>query len=379
MEIDFLLGDIFMLKRLKIKNFKSLEDVEIKFDKKFYAIIGCNNSGKTNLIDAIDFISHLAKNLHLFNILEKMGGFDRILYFGAMRKIISFELEIESENGIYLYNIEFSDKSILQERLILNNELQLENLGEGKVRTYDNVENSFKKYSLSSKNTALNQLWDYERYKQLREFASILNKFKIYRLIPTMMREPTPAKRKFDPETYGEKIIQVFHSILSEDPQAYDEIVEIMKTTFNEIQNVYSTIDERGLTNIEILESNFNKKFDIKQISDGTLRFLAYLSIIHLQKKFKLLCFEEPELYLHPSLLNKLLDLIRNLHTQVIITTHSPQILNLLEPEDLIIVYKRDGSSIFEKLPTMLEVIKKLNEDGFLLGELWTMGEFDST
>ena len=73
-----------------------------------------------------------------------------------------------------------------------------------------------------------------------------------------------------------------------------------------------------------------------------------------------------------------MLDLIKNLQIQVIITTHSPQILNLLEPEDLIVVYKRKGGSIYEKLSTMPEIIIKLKDDGFLLGELWTMGEFDS-
>lgn len=367
-----------MLKRLKIRNFKSLKDVEIKFDKKFHAIIGCNNTGKTNLIEAIDFISKLAKRLQLFNIIEMMGGFDRILYYGAKKKIIKFEVEIGSKDDLYLYELEFSQKSILKERLTLNDEIQLENSGEGKGRAYDHVENSYKKFSLDSRTIALNQLWDYKRHKSLREFSNIINKFEIYKLLPKMMREPTPAKRQFDPETYGEKILQVFHSILSEDPQSYNEIVEIMKTSFNEIQNVYSTINEQGLTNIEILESEFSKKFDIKQISDGTLRFLAFLTFMHLQKKLTLLCFEEPELYFHPSLLNKLLDLIKNLQIQVIITTHSPQILNLLEPEDLIIVYKRKGGSLYEKLSTMPEIIMKLKDDGFLLGELWTMGEFDS-
>jgi predicted ATPase len=367
-----------MLKRIKIINFKSLENVEINFNQKFHAIIGRNNSGKTNLIEAIDFVSKLARKLELFNVIEKMGGFDRILYFEAKEKIIQFELEIVLEKNTYIYELAFSDKSILKEKLLLNNKIVLEILSQGKGRTFDYVENIYKDFSFESKNLALNQLWDYERYKPIREFSKILNKFEIYKLLPNMMRESSPAKKEFNPETYGEKIIQVLHSILSEDYQTYREIVEIMKTMFDEIQDIYSTIDERGLTNIEILEIGFEKKFDIKQISDGILRFLAFLTIIHLQKKFTLLCFEEPELYLHPSLLVKLIELLKNLEIQVIITTHSPQILNLLDPDDLIIVYKRDGNSAYEQLPTKLEVIQKLKQDGFLLGELWTMGEFDN-
>jgi len=367
-----------MLKRMKINNFRSLVNFEIKFEKQFQAIIGPNNSGKTNIIDAIDFISKLAKNLQLSHVIDKMGGFNRILFFKARNKTISFKIEIESNQDTYQYELEFSDKAILRERLLLNNETQLECLGQGKGKAFDYVEFAFKEFSLDSKNLIINQLWDYERYSPIREFSKILNKFKIYKLNPIMMREATPARKQFDPEVYGEKIIQVLHTILSNDYKAYKEIVEIMKTVFDEIKDVYSTIDESGLTNIEILESGFRKKFDIKQISDGTLRFLAFLTIIHLPEKFSLLCFEEPELYFHPYLLDKLIELLKNLQIQVIITTHSPQILNLLEPEEIMIINKEDGCSVCKKLPTIPEIIKKLKDDGFLLGELWTMGEFDS-
>lgn len=366
-----------MLKRMRIKNFRSFFDFEIKFEKQFHAIIGRNNSGKTNLIDAIDFISKLTKNLQIYNIIERMGGFDRILYFGAEEKIIRFEVEIVSNNDTYLYELEFSDKTILKERLLFNNEPQLENFGKRKGRTFDYVEKTYKEFSFDSNNIALNQLWDSERYKKVREFSKILNRYKIYKLIPTMMKEPTPVRKQFDAEMYGEKIVQVLHSVLSSNIQSYQDIVDTMKTIFDEIKDVYSSIDERGLTNIEILERGFKKPFDIKQISDGTLRFLAFLTIIQLEKKFTLFCFEEPELYLHPYLLEKLTELLKNLQTQVIITTHSPQILNILEPEDLIIIYKRKGCSNCQKLPTMPEILNKLKDDGFLLGELWTMGEFD--
>jgi AAA15 family ATPase/GTPase len=72
-----------MLRRLRINNFRSFIDFEIKFERNFHAIIGRNNSGKTNLIDTIEFLSKLAQNLNIFNVIERMGGFDKILYFGA--------------------------------------------------------------------------------------------------------------------------------------------------------------------------------------------------------------------------------------------------------------------------------------------------------
>ncbi len=367
-----------MIRHLKIKNFRSLENFEIDFQKQFHAIIGRNNSGKSNLIEAINFISKLAKRLELFNIIDSMGGFNQILYFGADEKRISFEVEIESKNDIFLYEFEFSDKTILRERLLLNNNPQLEIINKEKGKVFDYIENTFKEFSFYPNNLAINQLWDKERYKSIRKFSKILNKFKIYKFIPPMMRETTQARKEFDAEMYGQKIVQVLHSILSTDYRTYQEIVEIMKTIFDEIDEIHSTIDERGLTNIEILEKGFEKPFNINQISDGILKFLGILSVIKLEKKYSLFCFEEPELYLHPYLLDKLIDLLKELNTQVLITTHSPQILDILDPNDLIIIIKRKGHSFCQKLPTKPEILKKLKDDGFLLGELWTMGEFDN-
>jgi len=366
-----------MLKKLKVHNFKSLVNFEIKFDKQFQAIIGPNNSGKTNIIDALNFLSKLTKNLELSNVIKREQGFNRLLHYNAKEKVIRFEIEIESNNNTYFYELEFSIDYILKEKLLLNKEIQLEGF-EGKGKAFDSIENDFKEFTLNARNLALNQLWDIERYPIIREFSKILQSFKTYMFIPSMMREPTIARKEIDPEQYGEKIVQVLHSILTTERNTYEEIVEIMKSVFDEITDINSPIDDKGLINIEILEKGFDKEFDINQISDGTLRFLAFLTIIHLQKKFSIFCFEEPELYFHPYLLDKLIALLKDLNIQVIITTHSPQILNLLEPEDLIIISKTDGRTNCQKLPTMPEILNKLKNDGFLLGELWTMGEFDN-
>lgn len=367
-----------MLKRLKINNFKSLVNFEINFNNLFHAIIGPNNSGKTNLIEAINFISKLMKSIEIYKVIERMGGFDQILYFNAKEKTISFEIEIELNENVYQYEFEFSNKSILKEKLIINNQIQLESTGKGKGNAFDNVEKKFKEFSFDFRNLAINQLWDIERYKSIREFSKIIDRFKIYKLVPKMMREPSMAKKEFDPQINGEKIIQVLHSILSEDHQTYRNIVETMKSTFYEIEDVFSSIDERGMTNVEILENGFRRKFNSQQVSDGTLRFLAVLTILQLQKEYTLLCFEEPELYLHPYLLEKLIDIMKSASTQIIITTHSPEILNLLDPENIILINKIKGESRCKKLPTRPEIIQKLRNDGFLLGELWTMGEFDN-
>jgi predicted ATPase len=366
-----------MLKKMKINNFKSLVNFEIKFGEKFQAIIGPNNSGKTNIIDAINFISTLANRIRISDVYKSEDGFDRILHYNAQNDSIFIELEVESEFGDFIYKLDFSRNSISNELLIHNKKNEV-SVHQGKGDAYDHLEKKSMPVSLEPGILAINQLWDNVRYPSIRKFSEILNKYKVYKLTPLVMRELTHVRKEFDPNINGEKLIQVLHSLLSSEVKTFMEVVEIMKTTFAEIEDINSTIDHTGLTNIEIMEKGFVKSFDVKQISDGTLRFLAFLTIIHLQKEYYLLCFEEPELYFHPNLLDKLISLLKNLDIQVIVTTHSPQLLNLLEPEDLIIITKKDGKTFCDKLPTKPEILKKLKDDGFLLGELWTMGEFDN-
>ena len=68
------------------------------------------------------------------------------------------------------------------------------------------------------------------------------------------------------------------------------------------------------------------------QISDGTLKLLAFITAINLESS--IICIEEPENFIHPSLLKSLIEILTNSDKQVIITTHSPYLLDYVKLED---------------------------------------------
>ena len=116
-------------------------------------------------------------------------------------------------------------------------------------------------------------------------------------------------------------------------------------------------------------------------ISDGTLRILAFLVALYDVRQPDLICFEEPENGIHPWLLNKIMELMQQVSTegitgkptQIIMTTHSPVLLNYVEPKQIRAVELDDkGATQIRSIPTDSKRFQKAMEayDGEL-GELW--------
>jgi predicted ATPase len=112
------------------------------------------------------------------------------------------------------------------------------------------------------------------------------------------------------------------------------------------------------------------------QASDGTLLVLAYLAILHLPEPPRLLLIEEPENGIHPKRLQDILKILRDLvheqsHTQVVLATHSPYVLDLFKPEEVTLCTKLETGEIkTTRLSDSPAVMQQL--DVFTLGEVWT-------
>ena len=107
------------------------------------------------------------------------------------------------------------------------------------------------------------------------------------------------------------------------------------------------------------------------QLSDGSIRFIC-LSAALLQPNLpSMIIIDEPELGLHPNAVAILGEVIASVaeHTQVVVATQSPEILNYFAMEDIIVVNRKDGQSTFERLKT--EDFSGWLED-HSVGELWT-------
>jgi len=110
--------------------------------------------------------------------------------------------------------------------------------------------------------------------------------------------------------------------------------------------------------------------FQPYHLSDGSIRFICLAAALLQPKPPSTIVIDEPELGLHPMAVSLLAEMIKTAarHTQVIVATQSPQLIDQFGVEDLIVVRRSEGASIFERLDEA--ALSSWLED-YSLGELW--------
>jgi predicted ATPase len=124
---------------------------------------------------------------------------------------------------------------------------------------------------------------------------------------------------------------------------------------------------------LEWTTQNSDVPFSASQLSDGTLRFICLVCLLIQPPPLKpeTIIIDEPELGLHPAAISVLAGLMRSVskNSQLIISTQSVELLNEFEPEDIIVVDRVDGASVFKRLGEA-DYTSWL-EDEYSIGDLW--------
>ncbi|GAJ18878.1 unnamed protein product, partial [marine sediment metagenome] len=112
-----------------------------------------------------------------------------------------------------------------------------------------------------------------------------------------------------------------------------------------------------------------------EMVSDGTIRLLSMLlALLYQPTKAALICIDEPERYLHPQVLKPIVEIMREVSekTQLIVTTHSTELVKWLQPSEVLMVDKIDTVTHIVQAQNISMVDKFLEE--FSLDELWLGG-----
>ena len=123
-------------------------------------------------------------------------------------------------------------------------------------------------------------------------------------------------------------------------------------------------------------DAHWPEPFSVGKMSDGTLRMLGILSLLHDPEPSPLLCVEEPEKEVYPHLLE---ELVEDFHRytdrsggHVLVSTHSYELLNAAAPEEVFLLEKRDGVTNI-RCAGEDERIRRLIDRGDMMGRLWRM------
>jgi predicted ATPase len=179
----------------------------------------------------------------------------------------------------------------------------------------------------------------------------------------------------------GANLADYLLSIRRLDQAAFDGIVETLQHVLpyaKDLQPALTSELERTVY-LQLTEADF--KVPGWLLSTGTLRILAFLALFRHPSPPPLIVIEEIENGLDPRTLHLLVDEIRTLvesgHSQVIVTTHSPYLLDLLDISHIVMVERIDDQPTFTRPASQTALAKWAKE--FSPGRLYTMGLFNKT
>ncbi|MGA2233506.1 MAG: AAA family ATPase, partial [Tepidisphaeraceae bacterium] len=215
-----------------------------------------------------------------------------------------------------------------------------------------------------------------------------------YRFSPRQLATPVAydPQRGVQMSSSGFGLAICLDELLGGDHSAFELLEKRLKLIFPQITQVKlkrarsAVVDSEATPSRSVQPTSWGKEICISfsnsptpvpasQLSDGILLALAYLAILHSPQPPRVLLIEEPETGIYPPLLQNIVKILRDIvngqsHTQVIMTTHSPYVLDDFQPEDVTLCRKdADGSVSVHPLSKYPSIKSQLSI--FSLGELW--------
>ena len=372
-----------MIKKLRVKNFKALRDIEIELTP-IHVLIGPNDSGKTSILDVLAALCRSVDH-ELTNAFLGSWKSTELVWEGQSQVPVTVEADFDDETiAGYGISVQFG---MHDRQVVMMKEFVIKGVGRLELDSHMNI-------------TVVKRLldkpgWSPQHSDKLRQVQKMLDGVHYYYWNPRFMALPVApdSKRRFRMEPNGFGLALCLDEILSFDRSLFVQLERRFTKVFPHIKSIKlvsemayrAPVDDPEQVTMLNRADGKGLYFELKgsgqlvpasQASDGTLLVLAYLSILYLPKPPRLLLVEEPENGIHPKRLRDILEILRNLvleqpHTQVVLTTHSPYVLDLFKPEEVTLCTKLGTGEIkTTRLSDSPEVVRQL--DVFTLGEIWT-------
>jgi predicted ATPase len=352
-----------MLKRIRIQNFKSLVDVTIDLAP-LTVFIGRSGTGKTNVIDALRFLDHL---LHA-QVRKKQQSLAGVVSAATKHTQIAIEVDLQlpPEPRTVQYEIVigmFHNQSsiLIHERLSVGGETIFQQMGSADSPHQWNV----KPPVISPPDPGSIALGSIHGLPIARRtFLHLTRGLGCYDFPGDVLKSETvPSTGSSDEgglDDDAQNFLSVYRSILADftHPERSGELLEVMKQVSPLLMGIDPEQQQAGSNQQRVWVGLRVGGADVltlqlSQQSEGFRRFFAHLLALYQIPPKATACFEEPEKGIYPAALAALAEQFGGASrsgTQVVLTTHSPELLDHFDPEAFRVFDLRDYATIVGRL-----------------------------
>lgn len=383
-------GSLARIEYLKVQNFRALREVEFKELTPLTVLLGPNGSGKSTVFDVFAFLSECFE-LGLRKAWDKRGrakelktrGADgpvsvEIKYREPGYPLITYHLAVDERNGVPVVVEEWlrwtRGKGGKPFRFLDYRE------GRGQAVSGDLPDEQDRRVDIPLKSAdllavnALGQFAEHPRVAALREFITGWH-------VSYLAADSARGQPEAGPEDHltrsGDNLANVIQYLAEQHGERLEAIFEVLRSRVPRVERVLADTMADGRLLLQIKDAPFSHPVLARFASDGTLKMLAYLVLLHDPAPPPFIGIEEPENYLHPRLLPELAEECRRAteHTQLMVTTHSPFFLNALRPNEVRVLWRDEQGYTQALRASDLPGVSAFVEQGALLGHLWMEGQ----
>ncbi len=388
------------LKSLTIRNFKALQSVQLKNIPPFMVVVGANGTGKSTLFDVFGFLRD-ALTGNVRQALDARGRFAEVVTRGHEAESIMLELQVKLQIAdrprLVTYHLEIGIEQgrpvILLEFLrykrgargapfyflkfergsgfAIRNEEDFNKPDEDLEREEQQLE--------SPDILAIKGLGQFQRFPAASALRQLLENWHVsdFHISAARGRKEATGITEHLSES-GENLPRVAQHLYENHQGIFRQILQRMEERVPGIKGVEPQLTDDGYLILRFRDGTFKTPFLDRYVSDGTIKMFAYLVLLHDPKPHPLLCIEEPENQLYPTLMGELAEEFRDYSQrggQVMVSTHSPDLLNAIRLEEVYWLVKNNGLTEIRRAQDDAQV-RKYMEDGDKMGQLWKQGFF---
>ncbi|MEA3640634.1 MAG: AAA family ATPase, partial [Lamprobacter sp.] len=313
------------IESIRLKNFKNFRDARIDDIPRFCVIVGANGSGKSTLFDVFGFL----KDCLTFNVrqaLQARGGFQEVISrnvdLGESIEIeLCFRMEIAGVERLvtYLLKIGLDDRKPVVKREVLRYQrgrdgspFHFIDFANGTGYAVSNEEAVDKlddapereQQSVAPDALAIKGLGQFERFKAANALRQLLENWHVSDFHINLARGSKDAIGESSHlSVTGDNLQLVARNLFENEPERFAKIVSAMQHRVPGVSNVEPVLTQDGRLILRFQNEQFTDPFIDRSVSDGTIKLFAYLVLLYDPDPRPLLCVEEPENQLYPTLL----------------------------------------------------------------------------
>jgi predicted ATPase len=380
------------VRRVEIVNYRSIKNTALDLNP-FTVLAGGNGAGKSNVVDVFRFLSE-ALSLGLYAALERRGGIQAVRHKvpsgGGRQRTVDLTFSLNFEGGI---SAEYKFRLISGARGSYR-------VGDERIEMWTPAGHQFclihyrrgepqrKPLLLTQEIVDRGEDWGgyyvprgtkvakdtlalpiLGSYPGINAVVRTLREMRVYSIVPDLLREPQDPDEGLVLHVDGRNASSVWQELAGPDKAEFVSLLGHAVPGIADVKTIrYGR--KRGFEFLQDAGSGKRIGFEGHQMSDGTLRLFGIILSLLQPRAASVVVVEEPETSLHVAALEAVVEMMRSRvgPGEIVLTTHSPDLLDFVQPEELRLVQRDEGNTVVSAVSE--HSVRMVREELFTLGEL---------